>query len=261
MRDFNTQAILLKKYKVSEADLSLVMLTEKFGKINLWMKGIRKNDQKYGAFVDFFSIMEIGIYKLKTKDKNILKSIKILEHNYNTRCDLEKFNIASFMLTAVNKMTETETGEEVFKLLKDSLISINSLVLPLSNREPEGVSSLRNIILKYHFFLQLLNILGYKFELDSCVGCNLELNNPVKRVFFSLKSGGIVCNICKKNDYSVHPQNYSDGFFLDYDLFLFIKKLSLESNFCNNIFDLPLDNLLLNKLNFFMNKTINHFLA
>jgi hypothetical protein len=53
MRDFNTQAILLKKYKVSEADLSLVMLTEKFGKI------------KFGLFSKFITtaylIMDMNV--------------------------------------------------------------------------------------------------------------------------------------------------------------------------------------------------------
>ena len=282
MRDFNTQAILLKKYKVSEADLSLVVLTEKFGKINLWMKGVRKNDQKYGSFIDFFSIMEIGIYKQKTKDKNILKNIKIIEHNYNTRCDLTKFNIASFMLSAVNKMTEAETGEEVFELLKYSLLLLDKLEPSVILSEEKDLNSkietnieiihckaslfvqddkndnTRGTVLKYWFFLRLLNILGYKFELDSCVGCNLELAKTVKRVLFSVKSGGIVCNICKQNDFS--EQNYSDAILVDYDLFLLIKRLSLDTNFCNNMDNNLLDKNIENKLNFFMNKVINYFL-
>ena len=243
MHDFNTQAILLRKYKVSEADLSLVVLTEKFGKINLWMKGVRKSSQKYGSFVDFFSVMEIGIYKLKTKEKNILKNIKIIEHNYSIRQDFEKFNVASFMLNVVNKMTETETGSEVFELLKNTLNLLENV----------GENLCDFNVVKYWFIIRLLNVLGYKFELDECVGCGLNLDKDIKRVLFSIGSGGIVCNICKQED--LYYKSFADTIVLDYELFSVIKKLSLSSNFCN----LSLNDEVRNKLNFFMNKVINYY--
>ena len=165
------------------------------------------------------------------------------------------------MLDAVNRMTETETGEEIFSLLKNSLISLDKLEL-LGNQNislslKEGA---RGSFFKYWFFLRLLNILGYKFEFDRCVSCNLKLDRPVQRVFFSVNSGGIVCNICRR-DASLKNGNFSDGIFLDYDLFLLIKKLSLSSNFSNNILNFSLDEKVRNKMTFFMNKVIDHFLA
>ncbi|MDR0676891.1 MAG: DNA repair protein RecO [Elusimicrobiota bacterium] len=229
IRDFNTKAIILKKYKVAENDLSFLMLTEKFGKINIWMKGARKifQKQKFGTYLDLFSLLEIGLYKYKSRstenERNLLKNIKTLEYNYDIRLNFEKFELANFFLQTVNKMTILNTGKEVFALLNESLVLLDKC--DANNLD----------YLKYIFLLNLSTTLGYKFELDKCTNCGLLVPDQIKRIVFSFGDGGILCNVCKQKRLKDNTY-YHDFFQINKDLFFLLKKFYKLDVFDNNFF-------------------------
>ncbi len=212
MRDFTTNAILLRKYDVMDADLSLILLTDKFGKITAWTKGIRKITQKFGAYLDFFCVAELGIYS--AKDKNLIKNIKILEHNYKIRLDFKKLQKAYFILQNLDNFTISGTGAELFDLARKSLQILDEK--PLNEC----------INLESWFFMRLLEKLGYKFLINECANCGLKLtNSPLKSLVFSPKVGGILCNICKAQI----PQN--EFFLISYDLLIVLQNLSQMKEF------------------------------
>ncbi|MFC1485158.1 DNA repair protein RecO [bacterium] len=203
MRNFNTEAMVLKTYKVGERDLSVRLLTKEFGKVSAWVKGIRKIKNRYGAYLEIFSELEIGLYRLKTKNTNLITDIKVLSPNYNIRLDMDKFLAASFILKFVDSMTVDETGKEIYPLLTQCL----------------ELLSQRNIgFVVTWFVLKFLSISGYQLIFDKCSCCNIRLNKKVKSIFISPDSGGIVCKLCES-------KNRAHGFTVSGEVFDLIKKI------------------------------------
>lgn len=209
--NFNTKALILKRYKVSDDDCSFIMLTDKFGKINVWLKNSKNSLKKLGVNLDLFSIIDIGFLKYKNKDNdtNILRSARILEYNYNLRLNLKKFETANFFLDIVNKVSTLDDGKEFFVLLEKFLSIIDNLEIDDKYLE----------FLKVSFVLILLANIGYKFQISQCIDCGINVPNNIKKIFFSLNSGGVICNNCVKNSI-----NYDNHLKLDKSILFLLKQ-------------------------------------
>ena len=210
MRNFNTKAILLKKHKVNESDLSCLLLSAEFGKIYAWARAARKRSNQNES-IDFAAILDLGLYRNGHTRKNNINSIKIIEANFAIRLSFEKFELLSFVLKFLNIVTEDETGSEFFALSELTLREINSSI------------SVDNFI-KEKFFFKILDLAGYQFVLDQCSCCGQILNKEIARVYFSPLEGGIICNTCK-NDL------LQKGFYLDAKTFDFLKNLDKDLPF------------------------------
>jgi DNA repair protein RecO (recombination protein O) len=209
--NFNTKAVILKRYKISDDDYSFIMLTDNFGKINVWLKNAKNSLKKFGVNLDIFSIIDIVFFKYKKKDNdtNILRSARILDYNYNLRLNLKKFETANFALDIINRITPLADGKESFLLIEKFLSIIDNLEINDKYLE----------FLKVSFVFILLADTGYKFEISQCIDCGITVPNNIKNIFFSLNSGGVICNNCVKNSI-----NYDNHLKLDKNLLFFLNK-------------------------------------
>ena len=96
--------------------------------------------------------------------------------------DLEKISYASFILDITLQVLRQNDAEEIFDLLKDTLLKIE-----------EGLSPLP---LTHILELKLLDFLGVTPNLDSCSICGS--NKSI--VTLSASHGGYICKNCYTND-------------------------------------------------------------
>jgi DNA repair protein RecO (recombination protein O) len=96
--------------------------------------------------------------------------------------DLERVSYASFLLDLTYQVVKQTEEEEIFILLKDTLIKIEEGLNPIA---------LTNIL-----ELKLLDYLGVSPSIDACAHCGSDK----QIVTLSSEAGGYVCKNCYNNE-------------------------------------------------------------
>jgi len=192
-RNYKTEAIIIKKTKLGEADRILTLFTPHLGKIQAVAKGVRRPRSKMSGHLELLTHSLIPLARGKNLDTitgcQTINSFLVLKN------DLELSSYALYLIELVNKFTEDNTENyPLFKLLLKTLQQLEEA----SNSE---------LVLRY-FELHLLSYVGYRPQLQNCASCH----SPVKptKLLFSPKAGGILCSNCSNSPpptYSISADN------------------------------------------------------
>ncbi len=177
---FKTEAVVLRKNKISEADVILTLFTRKCGKVRAVAKGGRKPKTKLSPASHLFVYGEFILHKGKDLDK--ISSIDINESFYKIREDLNKLAYASYFAELSDLViVEGVTNNRLF----DTLLKALHIVTHKSKDYD---------LLKLAFEIKVLDYSGLRPQLKRCVNCDKPRANTM---LFSYELGGIVCSQCK----------------------------------------------------------------
>lgn len=183
---YKTEAFVFGKRDSGESDRFFSVFTDEFGWLDIFAKAIRKGSSKLKSGIDIFYFSNIEFVQGKNK-KTLTDAIKIhkLSNIYNNP---NKFLLADRMSVLLGKFIKgQEKDEEIFNLIKDVFMKLDG------DTEPDKFDFL------YHYFLwNMLSILGYHIQTKKCVDCSGVL--IPYNIYFSSKSGGIICKNCLNND-------------------------------------------------------------
>jgi DNA repair protein RecO (recombination protein O) len=187
---YQSEAIALKQFDLGEADKIITFYSKDMGKIRAVASGARKSNSRISGLVLPFTYNKLIIYRGRSIDR-----IKQIENIYSfslLRENLNKIAYATYMAEIIDKVgLEGDPNEELFSLLISSYYHL----LKVDEKKLDNI----NLVFK----LSLLNILGYRPELNICTICNKN-NSTCPSNFFSISRGGIVCRNCiKKADESL----------------------------------------------------------
>lgn len=175
-----TEAILLKRQDLRETSLFLTFYTKGFGKIYGVMKGVRGQRGQYSVSPQLFSLNEIVFYERKARDIFTISQCELKEFFAEIREGLEKTSYAMYFIEMINSTAPAaEKNEKIFELLENAL---RFLCGPASTKRIARV-----------FEIKLLALLGLMPHLKNCVICGGPLD---KKVRFSLKNSGVICEAC-----------------------------------------------------------------
>jgi DNA repair protein RecO (recombination protein O) len=184
---YHTEAIVLKKADLGEADRILTLYTPHLGKIRAVAKGVRRPQSKLGGHIEPLSHSEMLLTCGQTLD--IVSQGQAIESFLPLYDDLWRASWALYAAELVDKFTpEGEENFPIFSLLLDTL---HQLCLTHKGE----------LILCY-FELHLLDHLGYRPQLQRCLNCNSPLR-PTSN-FFS-PSGGVLCPLCRYQEAITYP--------------------------------------------------------
>jgi DNA repair protein RecO (recombination protein O) len=170
-------AIVLRTYKLGEADRIVVLMTRDRGKVRSVAKGVRRTTSKFGSRTEPGSHVQVQLHEGRG-ELDIITQAETVEPYHRTRADLSRLSRASSLLEAVDQIAqERERTPRLFDMLAGGLRTIDS-----SN--PPMVCAA--------FYLKLLAVEGVAPELDACVGCGEE-GGPFA---LSLEDGGVRCRSC-----------------------------------------------------------------
>ncbi len=175
------EGIILSETNYSESSKILNVLTDKYGLIGIMSKGCRNLKSKLRGVSRKLLYGKFNVY-YKPNGLSTLISIDVINSFSNTLTDLERISYASFILDLTIQVLRQTEDEEIFDLLKNTLIKIEEGLSPIA---------LTNILeLKY------LNYLGVSPNIDSCSICG----STKQIVTLSSSSGGYVCKNCYQDE-------------------------------------------------------------
>jgi DNA repair protein RecO (recombination protein O) len=175
---YRDQAIVLRTWKLGEADRIVNLMTKGHGKVRAVAKGVRKTKSKFGGRLEPTAHVALQLYEGRELD--IVTQAESLDQFATFRTDVDRFTGASAMLEAVDQVAqEGERNPELYQLLLGALRALagpgGPLVLPA-------------------FFLKLLALEGFRPMLDRCAGCGEE----AELVAFNDLDGGALCATCRR---------------------------------------------------------------
>ncbi len=178
-RVYRTEAIVLHRSDLGEADRLLTLYTPDQGKLRAVAKGIRKPTSRKGGHLELFAHSRLLIAKGRNLD--IVTQAELIEPFDSLREDLSRIGYAFHVAELVSRFTdEGIENRALFDLLRDALGWIaRSENLAVTSRYIE---------------LHLLSYLGFRPQLFRCVQCNEEIQ-PVTN-YLSNDEGGILCPRC-----------------------------------------------------------------
>lgn len=171
------EGIILTETNYSESSKILNVLTNDRGVIGIMSKGCRNVKSKlrgvsrkliYGTFHVYY----------KENGLSTLIGIDLINSFSKTMMDLERISFASYLLDLSYQVVRQNDDQDIFLLLRDTLLKIEEGLNPLV---------LSNIL-----ELKLLDYLGVRPSIDACSICGSEK----AIVTLSADSGGYVCRNC-----------------------------------------------------------------
>ncbi len=183
-RSYQTEAIIIKKVKLGEADRIITLFTPHLGKIRAVAKGVRRPKSRLSGHLELLTHSKVDLVHGRNLDTIIGSTTINAFLPLKTDLDL---CAAALYLTELTDQFTSENAENfpLFQLLLSTLDTLQTE----ENRE-----------MLIHFFeLHLLTLTGYKPELMRCVACGKPLEPVVQG--FSEKSGGMLCSACTLTRY------------------------------------------------------------
>lgn len=178
---YRDHGIVLRTYKLGEADRIVVFITERHGKVRAVAKGVRKTRSKFGSRLEPMSHSALQLYEGRELD--IVTQAESVDHFRAIREDLDRYGRAMSMLEAIDQIAQDrEPNPRLYQMLLGALRSLAAQDSPL---------------VLGAFYWKLLVAEGFGPELDVCVSCGEEAD----LVAFDLNEGGTLCRSCR----SGHP--------------------------------------------------------
>lgn len=187
-REYQTEAIIIKKTKLGEADRILTMYTPGLGKIQGVAKGVRRPKSKLSGHLELLTYSQVTLALGHNLDT--ITGSQSINSFTPLKTDLWLTSYGLYVIELVNQFTaEHVVDENLFKLLLDTLQNL----CQTNNRE---------LLLRY-FELHLLNEAGYRPQLQECVTCH-KILEPVANSFCA-RIGGTLCPTCGANQPFARP--------------------------------------------------------
>jgi DNA repair protein RecO (recombination protein O) len=178
---YRDRGVVLRTYKLGEADRIVVLLTEGHGKVRAVAKGIRKTKSRFGARLEPPTNTSLLFYEGRELD--IVTQADTLDHFRPIREDLGRMTDAMALLEVVDQVAqEREANPRLYQMLVAALRTL---------------AERRSPLLVAGFFWKVLSLEGAAPLLDMCAGC-ASAAPPADLVAFDLAEGGALCRDCRR---------------------------------------------------------------
>ena len=181
-RSYQTNAINIHSYNLSENDKIVVMYSKENGIIRCVAKGVKKPKSKLGGRMDL--LINNNLVLSKGKNLDVVSQAEVLNGFKNIRLDFTKLGLAMYCaeLISIFGVENDPNSETIYKLILDTLGKIDST---------SGKSNLLPIVMDFQ--LKLMQITGYRLATTHCSCCGKPYDEKFR---FSISSGGVVCDNC-----------------------------------------------------------------
>lgn len=181
------RGVVLRTYRLGEADRIVVLLTEGGGKVRAVAKGVRRTASRFGARLEPLSHVLLLLWRGRS-DLDTVKQVEVVAPYPILRSDLDRLSQALSILEVVDQLAqEGHPDPRLYRMLVGALD-----VLDDAGRAPDLVGPA--------FFLKALVLEGAGPVVDSCVSCGAspEDSPPGDLVAFDFTEGGALCRRCRR---------------------------------------------------------------
>lgn len=175
-RSYRAQGIVIRHREFGEADRILTLYTLENGKVQAIAKGVRKIKSRKAGHLEPFT--QVILQLAKGRNLDVIAQVDTIRNFQNIKKELKLTAQAAYVLEILDRFTYEE-GENrpLYNLVIETLARLDNGVYP-------------GLVLHY-FEVHLMDILGFKPQLQACVVCGAQIKPEDQ--YFSAKLGGVVC--------------------------------------------------------------------
>ncbi|WP_344987280.1 DNA repair protein RecO [Enteractinococcus fodinae] len=180
-QSYRTRGIVLRTYKLAEADRIIVVLTAERGQIRAVAKGVRRTSSKFGSTLEPFMHTRMQLVPRRNMDI-IVQTETIHPYGMMLTNDYDSFGAASAMVETAEQLTRDEDvagGTAHYQLLHGAIAAL-----------ARRAAAPKMLLTSY--LLRALTIAGWAPTFDECSKCGIE--GPHN--WLSVSLGGVVCDDC-----------------------------------------------------------------
>ena len=193
-RGYKTEAVVLRSFRLGEADRVLHLYTLARGRVGAVAKGIRKTKSRFGARLEPLSHVELMLHE-GTGELQTVTGVELLHSHHAAREQRYPLGVGLVGAEAMLRLfTEQEANPRAFQALTRFLELLDEL--PARTTRP----ALDPLALSFQ--QKLLWLSGYLPHLTSCANCGGE---DVPLVGYSPAAGGAVCAACRADALALSP--------------------------------------------------------
>ena len=174
MSQYRDTAVVLRTWKLGEADRIVALYTEHHGKVRAVAKGVRRTKSRFGARLEPPTCVALQLHAGRNLDT--ITQAETVDNFRAVREDLDRLARGVSLLEAVDQLgVEGEPDPALFRMLVGALRTLAAdnpaLVVPA-------------------FYLKVLAQTGFGPVVDACAVCGAA--GPL--VAFDTERGGMLCN-------------------------------------------------------------------
>ncbi len=187
-RNYQTEAIIIRKTRLREADHILTLYTPHLGKIQGVARGVRRPRSKLAGHLELLTHSQVSLARGRNLDT--ITGSQTINGFLPLKTDLWLTSYGLYLIEMVNQFTpEHVENPALFQLLLDTMHNLCQDVD-------------RELTLRY-FELNLLHEVGYRPQLQQCVACHQPLEAVTN--YFGPSAGGVLCPGCQQTQPFTHP--------------------------------------------------------
>jgi DNA repair protein RecO (recombination protein O) len=179
---YRDEGVVLRTYRLGEADRIIVLLTAQHGKVRAVAKGVRRTGSKFGARLEPLSHVALLLWQGRG-DLDTVNQAEVIDHFRTVREDLDRMNRGMSLLEVADQLSQE--GHPDLRLHEMLVGALRALADP--SKDPFFVAPA--------FFMKALVLEGAGPVLDACVSCGA---GPGELVAFDMTEGGGLCRRCRR---------------------------------------------------------------
>ena len=196
----DTKCIVTGTMNVRENDKFVTMITDKYGKLKVNVKGVTGKNKGLLAGVQLFACSKCTIFE--NRGNYSLDACESIDQFFGISSDIEKLALASYFADLANQCAiYGEECGEIFCLLEAALRNVSA-----GGSKGEACEQDMRLV-KAAFELKLAAVTGYCPELEMCSVCAGTPEMP----FFDPFSGLLLCSECRQRTVSKSAMQISKG--------------------------------------------------
>jgi len=177
-----TEAIVLRTYRLGEADKIVSLFTRQFGRLRAAAGGAQRTKSRYGGTLEPLSYIRLWLFERENRDLLRMNSAELVESFFDMQKDYRVQVAAQYVSEVAERyLPEREVNERAFRLLL--------AVLRAFKRSGE----VNRPLLYFNFWL--LRLEGFLPDLEHCLRCGRALGDEPG--YYGLGAEGLACKNCR----------------------------------------------------------------
>jgi DNA repair protein RecO (recombination protein O) len=177
-----TEAIVLRTFRLGEADKIVSLLTRQLGRLRGVATGAQRTRSRYGGTLEPLSYVRLWLFERERRDLLRLNSAEMLESFFDMQKDYRMQVATQYLVEVLERfLPEHEVNERAFRLVLAVL------------RGMKGSQEVTRPLLYFNYWL--LRLSGFLPELDRCHNCGGVFGETA--AYYGPGSEGLACASCR----------------------------------------------------------------
>ncbi|HEV2418374.1 MAG TPA: DNA repair protein RecO [Terriglobia bacterium] len=179
-----TEAIVLRTYRLGEADKIVSLFSRQFGRLRAVAAGAQRPKSRYGGILEPLTYIRLWLFERENRDLLRINSAELLESFFAMQQDYAVQLAAQYMAEVSERLLpEREVNERAFRLLLTVLRGLKTS------------GSIDKPLLYFNYWI--LRLGGFLPDFQHCAHCGRDLGGET--AYYGGESLRVVCSNCRSS--------------------------------------------------------------